>query len=115
MLKIATLSVALMMQSWGAIDVGIDSETWLLDYSSKTPTRYGLAVWVKSIKPNGEYMMTNYLIDCDDRTLGARAIVKYTSAGRIVDSYSHPDVLVQKTPAVPETVGASIIRAACAR
>lgn len=115
MLKIAALSVALMMQSWGAIDVDIEGDTWLVDYTSLTPTRYGLAIWVKVVKPNGEYEMTNYLVDCPTQSLGARYIIRYTSTNRVINSHTQPDVLVQKTPAAPGTLGASIVKAACAR
>lgn len=115
MLKTAALSLAFLVQSWAAIDVDVEGDTWLVDYASLTPTRHGLAVWVKVVKPNGEYEMTNYLVDCPTQSLGARYIIKYTSANRVINSRTQPDVLVQKTPAAPGTLGTGIIKAACVR
>ena len=115
MLKIAALSVALMVQSWTPITRGADGVLIEMDMDSMTAISGKPALWTRTTHKDGSFWMALEVFDCTNRTRGVRTIVQYDKSGRPGKSVNLPPVMIEMTPVVPGTVGESVYLAVCAR
>lgn len=115
MLKIAALSVALMVQSWTFVLETSDGLVVEIDYDNVSAVDGKPAVWTKRTVKDGSFTVVQTVYDCIGRTSGFRSIVSYDAKGRNKGTTSIPPFLIEMEPVVPETIGFAIFQKVCAR
>lgn len=123
-LKIAIITAALTCGSAAAAenlvfyDYTKDGSFYYFDTESIRKNGNIIYVWTfedaqKNKKVSYRSVRDRWRIDCDNETMGIAATASYRGDGSVYDSFNFP--YPEMNPAIPESVGYSLLEAVCAQ